>query len=118
MPNINGWAAKAAEGISSEFPSIKFPDMLPSDERIAAIIATFAEPLVALLREARREHFHSERDTLDCCPQCRRDLGLPGYKCTGGWPKDGSCTCGASKWNARIDAALAGEPITPDISKG
>lgn len=115
MPSINDWAAKAAERI------VYGKNGPISEERIAAIIATFAEPLVALLRESRREHLHVEDDTWYCCGACTHECESddPGHEHSEGCcvsshdnvPKrvQGVCDCGAAAWNARLDAALAGE---------
>lgn len=85
MASVNDWAAKAAKYLHEDLTDRHNP---PTIERVAAIIATFAEPLMTLLREARREH------TRDCATERRE------------W----ECTCGADAWNARVDAALVGEP--------
>lgn len=113
MASVNDWAAKAADRIDNE---IRMPSLgssakrRPSKERIAAIIATFAEPLVALLRESRREHHHCD-DSWYCCPMCEsEDHGRLGE---GPGHHDRKCTCGAAAWNARVDAALAGEAKEP-----
>lgn len=117
MPSVNDWAAKAARRIMSEFPPRGSRG--PHEDRIAAIIATFAEPMVALLRDSRREHLHSaDGDVRDgvCCPQC----------CCESWPDDPEgdfepspnsdepCNCGADAWNARIDAVLDGNSRISD----
>jgi len=115
MSSVNDWAAKAARRIDEEYPfNREIARPRPTKDRIAAIIATFAEPLVALLRESRRDHHHAaDGDVCDgaCCPQCC---------CCESWPddpegdfeptpnSDAACTCGAAEWNARIDAALEG----------
>lgn len=108
-PSIQDWAAKCATRIDEEFVTAKHR---PSPERIAAIIATFAEPLMNLLRESKREHLH-EQDTVGrsyCCPQCTCQS----------WPDDPEgdfeptpnsdepCTCGADTWNAKVDRVLNG----------
>lgn len=87
MPSVNDWAAKAAERIYEEFPISTHG--MPKVERIAAIIATFAAPLVALLRESRRE----------CSTTCR---AYGNYQ-----PPYEECSCGADEWNARVDKALS-----------
>ena len=110
MASINDWAAKAAERIQEECDG-NFGCTV-SVERIAAIIATFAEPLIALLQESRREHYHFGGDIpgTDCCPRCT-------CQC---WPADPEpdfepepnsklpCDCGADAWNARVEAVLGG----------
>lgn len=97
------WATRAAERICYEVGRVERegagvkPDVA-SVNRIASIVATHAEPLVALLREAKREHHNSL-------------TAYSGWACgvfvtdnaTG---KAEACTCGASNWNARVDAAL------------
>ena len=87
MASINDWAAKAARRIRSF-------GKLPSESSIAAIIETHAKPLLDLLREAYRKHDDA---------------------CVGSIAADESddfdetyCTCGAAKWNKRIDRALEG----------
>ena len=80
MPSINDWAAKAAREIVIDM------DLRERyEERIAAIIATFAESLTRLLREAKREHW------------CRKDFD-----------PNVICTCGADAFNERIDRVLNG----------
>ena len=114
MASINDWAAKAAQRIVDEHDPLRRGLDPPGPERIAAIIATFAEPLMKLLRESKREHDHfPDGDIRDgtCCPRC----------CCASWPNDPEadfepepnsddpCSCGADAWNAKVDAALAGE---------
>jgi hypothetical protein len=111
MLSVNDWAAKAAARILDEYAGARLPRN--AQDHVAAIIATFAEPLVRLLNEARREHHHTaDGDPRDgvCCPQC----------CCQSWPDDPEgdfeptpnsdepCTCGTDAWNARVDAALEG----------
>lgn len=81
--NIVDWATKAAEHINPK----------DSVSRIAAVIATHAEPLMKLLREARRSH-----DVR--CLACGDEDEAP--------EAAGVCTCGADTWNQKIDAALQG----------
>lgn len=105
--HVYDWAAKCGAYLHAEGVRL-------SSHRIAAVVAHFAEPLVKLLREAKREHHHvADGDIRDgtCCPQC----------CCQSWPDDPEsdfeptpngdepCTCGADKWNAKIDAVLQGE---------
>ena len=113
MGSIQDWAAKAACRIVDEYDGRRLPLRLRKDQNhISAIIATFAEPLVSLLRESRRVHHHvADGDVRDgvCCPQC----------CCESWPDDPEgdfeaepnsdepCTCDAAEWNARIDKALS-----------
>jgi hypothetical protein len=94
MASINDWAAKAAERIDDEYGGRGTSRTV---ERIAAIIATYAEPLMKLLQEARREHFQS----------CE---ALLNYDDDGDKVFDNECTCGADAWNERVDKALNGEP--------
>jgi hypothetical protein len=86
---IEDWATKAARRIKDEPRGA-------SEDRIAAIIATFAEPLMKLLHESRREHILCEDGVC--------------YKAT--VPEDemeeAECTCGADAWNAKVDKALDG----------
>lgn len=113
MPSINDWAAEAAKKISSEFPSIQHSDMLPSDERIAAIIATFAEPLVKLVKASYRSHYHCD-DSWYCCGKCVHPDhsdhfdDYPASHDGEGARTQGLCNCGADAWNAKIDKALEG----------
>lgn len=85
--NIHDWASQCAERIDGEYDSKSRPRIA----RIAAIIETFAAPILKLLREAKREH----RD-------CSRSMMIEGDD-----PEDYPCSCGASAWNARVDAVLA-----------
>lgn len=106
MPSINDWARKAADYIESEYCSK--PRHPPTVDRVAAIIATFAEPLMKALRDSKQEHYHCD-DSFYCCPQC--DCISRG--CTPDLEptpnnSDKPCTCGADAENARIDAVLAG----------
>lgn len=60
--------------------------------------------LVALLRESKREHHHCG-DSWYCCPLClHEDHGRRGMR----QDDNGTCNCGASAWNARVDEALKG----------
>lgn len=122
MASINDWAAKAAHRIVLELPPHRGEQ--PREERIAAIIATFAEPLMQLARDSRREHYHCD-DSWFCCGKCTHpDHGLcnqtkeedhehdascyvgshVGYNAR----TSGVCNCGADEWNARVDAVLEG----------
>ena len=70
--------------------------------------------LLALLAESKREHEHCD-DCWYCCRACRHsDHGL--YEgehlgegddtlSIGASFKPGDCTCGATEWNAKVDAA-------------
>jgi hypothetical protein len=102
MSSINDWAAKAAERIDDEYPHARRKQR-PSTERIAAIIATFAEPLMAMLREAKREHSRGYLSEESDHPPCKKSHEDYAEKF------DGPCTCGADAWNAKIDTVLAGE---------
>ena len=117
--HVYDWASKAAERIDDEYPHARRQDR-PTVARIAAIIATYADPLIRLLMEAKKAHDHvADGDVRDgtCCPQC----------CCESWPDDPEgdfeptpnrpdepCACGADAWNARIDAALAGKETRQD----
>jgi len=120
MPSVNDWAAKAAHKIVDDFGL----DEGRSKERIAAIVATFAEPLVALLRDSHRNHYHCEGDDWQCCGKCTHECTMiedgeldhehDESCCVSGMGygrKNGVCNCGADAWNARVDAALNGDKI-------
>lgn len=97
MASANDWAAKAARHIIEELPPHR--GRQPREERIAAIIATFAEPLLKLLQEARREHdatYLDEGNDHEPCPKHYDEDAI-------------TCTCGANEWNARIDAVITGK---------
>lgn len=79
------WIEDAARHIGQEIDD----DGGPEDTEIATIILEHAAPLLALLRESRREHY-KDHDPMDDCP------ALHGR----------SCDCGTSEWNARIDEVL------------
>lgn len=115
VASINDWASKCAERIMLESfvhvgRTVASRDAV--QDRIAAIIATFAGPLMEALRDSRLEHHHYDGDVRDghCCPQC----------CCESWPDDPEgdfepepnknepCDCGADEHNARIDRALSG----------
>jgi len=70
---IHDWAARAAERIAD--------DREASVSRIAAIIETYAQPWLKLLRESRRGHE---------------------FQCEG----DDNCDCEAKEWNEKVDKAL------------
>lgn len=103
MASINDWAAKAAERIMFE-ASDKVGSSIRglSKERIAAIIATFAKPLVELVERSRREH-HLH------CGKGRLELIFNGKTVYLKDDWDGACTCGADAWNETVDKVLAGE---------
>lgn len=99
MASINDWAAKAAERIDQELIGRRSSVQL---ERIAAIIATFAKPLVELVERSRREH-HLH------CGKGRLELIFNGKTVYLKDDWDGACTCGADAWNETVDKVLAGE---------
>jgi hypothetical protein len=136
----DNWAASAARQIKTEL--VNFVHQDPNlqhnvswivanvhEARIATIIATFAEPLVALLRDARREHYHCD-DSWYCCGKCTHSDHI--YRVEGEWQEGdeyplsegfagrvkGRCTCGADAWNARVGAALAGAEVDPGAANG
>lgn len=106
--DIEDWTAKAAKTIHEAFiaeggsSAAKFV----IEDRIATIIATFADPLITLLRESRREHRHCD-DSWYCCKKCSA-IDHGGLEDV---PADAMCNCGADAWNARVDAALAGHAL-------
>lgn len=77
---IQDWATRAAQYISQQKVA-----------RNAAVIATFAEPWMKLLRESKHSHV----------------VGCPKYDYDDIFDKDDTCTCGADAWNARVDEALS-----------
>ena len=114
------WIDMAAETIAGD-PACC--DISSSDaSAIAEVVATFAEPLVSLLRESKREHYHCD-DGWYCCGKClcrcsstAKDHEHFLEDC---WPAShggeaarvgGVCNCGADAWNRRVDAALSGWP--------
>lgn len=114
MASINDWAAKCAREISVEIPHylLSLDAEARRDERLAAIIALHAEPLVKLLLESKREHVHDERCN-NCCSRCTHESWpLDTEDVDESWKpspnSDAPCTCGADAWNARVDAALNG----------
>lgn len=117
MPSIWDWAAQAAKRIVEELrPARTRQAQEASEARVAAIIATFAQPLLELVQASRRGHYHCD-DSWYCCGKCT-------CSCTDSHEHDsdcypashdgeaarttGVCNCGADAWNARVDAALAG----------
>lgn len=95
------WATKAAEEIRSKVIAEGGTSAMQfiTNSDIASIIAAHAEPLVALLRESRREHMTK---TSEWCPKSDFD-----------YEDDPTvtCTCSASAWNAKVDAALKGGKV-------
>lgn len=89
MASIEDWAAKAARRIVDEYDNRKLPRK--DQDHIAAIIATFAEPLVVLLQEARHSHSRGWNEESADYPPCplsdedAKDLGME------------KCTCGAGR---------------------
>lgn len=116
MASVNDWAAKAAQRILVEYESKSPYDKRDSEAHVAAIIATFAEPLVAMLRESHREHYHSN-DSWYCCGQCTHECDNEEMDhehdescCVGSnSQRPEKCNCGVSAWNAKIDKVLGGE---------
>lgn len=123
MASINDWAAKAARHIEGEIFGKDHRGRTvaerPHEGRIAAIIATFAEPLITVVRASRRSHYHCE-DSWYCCGKCthqcdnyeedhEHDESCYVHSHDGEAARTkGVCNCGADAWNARIDAALDG----------
>lgn len=105
MSSINDWAAKCAERVVTEFDDEwTAGKRWRAQERVAAIIATFAKPMLDLLNEARREHsrgYNDEGCDYPPCPKSQEEND------------DEKCTCQADAWNARIDAAIGGNPLKP-----
>jgi hypothetical protein len=103
MTGVNDWAAKAARRILTEYGPIKSAD----EEWLAAIIATFAEPLVALLRESGQViedcvvlHRHEDADNcLGKLHHCR--IHFTSFNAPDSCPK------GRGAWNKKIDEALS-----------
>jgi len=112
MASVNDWAAKAARRILDDLPPLRprgstttKSERYPTEERIAAIIATFAEPLTQLLQKAKREHYHCD-DSWYCCKKCTHSdhSGLREFL-----NEEGSiCDCGADAWNKKVDDVLNG----------
>lgn len=97
--HVHDWASKAAEYICGE--GKQRPD------RVAAVIAHFAEPLVALLRASTRAHhggYQDENSDESPCPKYNDEFN-----------DDEKCTCGADEWNAKIDAVLDGKGEPSDF---
>ena len=108
MASVNDWAAKAARRILDDLPPLRprgstttKSERYPTEERIAAIIATFAEPLTQLLQKAKREH-RVEEDPMDDCPmRMTEELNERLHR-------KHECDCGADAWNKKIDDVLNG----------
>lgn len=89
----------------------------------ASVVDEHITPLVALLRESRREHLHCD-DSWYCCRACRSSdhMLVEGEHLGHGYDRQphedhgkGLCTCGADAWNARVDAVLS--PSETDLGK-
>ena len=114
MPSVYDWATKCAEKIrewvNHEWSLREFSDITVDQgeaikmhaDRIAAIVALHAGPLVTLLRECGRgvhsKGYNEESSDYPPCPKSH-EFG----------DADDKCTCGADAWNARVDAALRGD---------
>lgn len=141
MASIDDWAAKVAQRIVTEVDAsgdslfkwvsdggghldyMGVKDVRRLGERIAAIIETHAKPLLTLVRESRRSHYHCG-DSWYCCGRCihpdhsSRECFREGHEhditCYQdshdgeAARKQGICNCGADAWNARVDAAVSG----------
>lgn len=94
MADITWWMEIAAEEICGH--CVEYDDCGKGnhERQFASIIAAHAEPLVALLRESRRDHHHA----------------CMAYTDGGRHKPEGDCTmdCDVGNWNARVDSALAG----------
>lgn len=126
--HVVDWATKAAERIDDEYrlPSLgSSRTHRPTISRLAAIIATFAAPLLTLLQESRRSHYHCD-DSWYCCGACTHKCDAveedPGHEhdencCVEslvvGHRVQGVCNCGADAWNARVEAVLQGAHVGP-----
>ena len=93
---IQDWTIRAAVAIA------RTPPDQYRTERIAATIATFAEPMVKLLRESIKPHHHCD-DSWYCCPRCQHSDHGKSYI----GPSD-LCDCGADEWNKKVEAVLHG----------
>lgn len=111
MASIDDWAAKVAQRIAEE-PDYHKHGQSPQqgvtrsaqwESRIAAIIATSAEPLIQIVRDAKREHTFA----IDASKAPGRDMIVAG--CAKKFFPHEPCTCGADAWNARVDAVLDGK---------
>lgn len=101
------WTLVAAEEIAMVLASRNYR----TDFAIADIIAKHAAPLLSLLRESRRHHYHCD-DSWYCCGKCVNPDHSHGEE---DYPAShegeaartaGVCNCGADDWNAKIDAVL------------
>jgi hypothetical protein len=105
VASIQDWASRCALRIKSV-------EKGASVERLAAVIEVFAKPMLDLLKQARREHYHCD-DSWYCCGRCthpdhsRDDEDFPASHESGSGNRvSGVCNCGADEFNAKIDAAL------------
>lgn len=91
MASINDWAAKAAARIADEYGIRKSHSLTreAQESHIAAIIATFAEPLVKLLKD--------------------RGTKAHDVICAHYYDDFEDCTCGATEWNKKVEEALDGQ---------
>lgn len=111
MAHVEDWATKAARKILSELHDVRHHLFKQKEARVAAVIATFAKPLLDALDAARPAHYHCD-DSWYCCGKCtnsdhsRHD---DEFLASNGYRTPGVCTCGADELNARIDKALNGE---------
>lgn len=92
---MTNWIQQAARHIENKY------QLGDTEGGIASIIAEHAAPLTALLEESRRKHYHCD-DSYYCCKACAH----PDHPSKWIDPSE-PCTCGASDWNSRLDAALA-----------
>ena len=88
------WAERVARDILEATDEID-PSHVGMRSRLATIILRHVEPMVEVLRDAYRPHVHC-LDPHYCCEAC---------PCWEQPPE--ACTCGATTWNARVEAALA-----------
>lgn len=89
--NIQDWATVAASYVHGEG--------LKNVSRTAAVIATFAKPLMDALEAAKRPHHKGYNDESSDYPPC---------PCSHDDSENEKCTCGAAEWNSKIDAVLRG----------
>ena len=121
---VGDWATRAAAQIVDDIAApLSEGRRFSAISRVAAILDLKTKEVFALLRDSRCEHDHCE-DTWFCCRACRSEdhllrdgehLDLRGR--LDQHLNAGDCTCGASAWNARVDALLrrAGlSPLEPD----
>lgn len=118
--SIHNWASEAADHIVDEVSeNVQWRNrrlVTPSVERIAAIIATFAEPLITLLNESRRAHRHDGLYGKTCCPRCTCH-SEDDEESEANDPTHG-CNCEAGAWNEKIDSVLAGNTVKNALRSG